>query len=94
MSKNTAVNFQEENKKLTDKVNQLQNQVNSNQSTINSMQQQIDQKNADLTIERQTTQDLANTFGNLQREKARYFLLYNQTNQQLAQLKDQKEPAK
>lgn len=94
MSKNTAVNFQEENKKLTDKVNQLQNQVNSNQSTINSMQQQIDQKNADLTVERQTTQDLSNTFGNLQREKSRYFLLYNQTNQQLTQLKNQKEPAK
>lgn len=89
-----AVNFEEENKKLTDKINELQNQVNSDKSTINSLQQQVNTKQGELIIERQTTQDLSNSLGNLQREKSRYFLLYNQTNQELQQLKNQSEPAK
>jgi len=89
-----AVNFEEENKKLADKINELQNQVNANQSTISSLQQQLTTTRGELTIERQTTQDLSNSIGNLQREKSRYFLLYNQTNQQLQQLKQQSEPAK
>lgn len=89
-----AVNFEEENKKLEDKINELQNQVNSDKSTINSLQQQVNTKQGELIIERQTTQDLSNSLGNLQREKSRYFLLYNQTNQELQQLKNQSEPAK
>ncbi|MCT4397635.1 hypothetical protein EFN70_02930 [Pediococcus ethanolidurans] len=89
-----AVNFEEENKKLSDKINELQNQVNSGKSTINSLQSQLQTAQGNLTIERQTTQDLSNSIGNLQREKSRYFLLYNQTNQELQQLKNQSEPAK
>lgn len=88
-----AVNFEEENKKLEDKINELQNQVNSDKSTIDSLQQQVNTKQGELIIERQTTQDLSNSLGNLQREKSRYFLLYNQTNQELQQLKQQSEPA-
>lgn len=89
-----AVDFKTQNKGLTDKLNQLQNDANQNRSTINSLQQQLNQKTGELTIERQTTQDLSNQLGNLQREKARYFLLYNQANQELQQLKQQSEPAK
>lgn len=73
--------LQSGNKELLDKIDELQKQVDSKQSTINSLQQQLNQKNGELTIERQTTQDLSNQLGNLQREKARYFLLYNQANQ-------------
>lgn len=94
MAKNKAVNFEEENKKLADKINELQNQVNANKSTISSLQQQLTTTRGELTIERQTTQDLSNSLGNLQREKSRYFLLYNQVNQELQQLKQQSEPAK
>lgn len=88
-----AVNSKAQNKELTDKLNQLQNEANQNMSTINSLQQQLNQKNGELTIERQTTQDLSNQLGNLQREKARYFLLYNSANAQIEQLKKDK-PAK
>lgn len=86
--------LQSGNKELLDKIDELQKQVESKQSTINSLQQQLNQKNGELTIERQTTQDLSNQLGNLQREKARYFLLYNQVNQELQQLKSQSGPAK
>lgn len=86
--------LQAENKEFLGKIDELQKQVDSKQSTINSLQQQLNQKNGELTIERQTTQDLSNQLGNLQREKARYFLLYNQANQELQQLKQQSEPAK
>ena len=86
--------LQAENKEFIDKIDELQKQVDSKQSTINSLQQQLNQKNGELTVERQTTQDLSNQLGNLQREKARYFLLYNQVNQELQQLKSQSEPAK
>lgn len=86
--------LQSGNKELLDKIDELQKQVDSKQSTISSLQQQLSQKNGELTIERQTTQDLSNQLGNLQREKARYFLLYNQVNQELQQLKSQSEPAK
>lgn len=90
-----AVNFEEENNKLAGKINELQNQVNSNKSTINGLQSQLQTAQSNLTIEQQTTQDLSNSLGNLQREKSRYFLLYNQANQQLQQLKKQQsEPAK
>lgn len=90
-----AVDSKAQNKELTDKLNQLQNEANQNRSTINSLQQQLNQKTGELTVERQTTQDLSNQLGNLQREKARYFLLYNQTNQKLQELKQQQsEPAK
>lgn len=89
-----AVNFEEENKKLSDKINELQNQVNSDKSTIDSLQQQVNTKQGELIIERQTTQNLSNSLGNLQREKSKFFLLYNQTNQELQQLKQQSEPAK
>lgn len=88
-----AVNFEEENKKLTDKINELQNQVNSDKSTINGLQSQLQTAQGNLTIERQTTQDLSNSLGNLQREKSKFFLLYNQTNQELQQLKQQSQPA-
>ena len=60
---------------------------------INSLQQQLNQKNGELTIEWQATQDLSNQLGNLQREKARYFLLFNQANQELQQLKQQSKSA-
>lgn len=86
-------NLQSENKELLDKIDELQKQVDSKQSTINSLQQQLNQKNGELTIERQTTQDLSNQLGNLQREKARYFLLYNSANARIEQLK-KNEPAK
>lgn len=89
-----AVDSKAQNKELTDKLNQLQNEANQNRSTINSLQQQLNQKTGELTVERQTTQDLSNQLGNLQREKARYFLLYNSANAQIEQLKKQDEPAK
>lgn len=89
-----AVDSKAQNKELTDKLNQLQNEANQNRSTINSLQQQLNQKNGELTIERQTTQDLSNQLGNLQREKSKFFLLYNQVNQELQQLKNQSKPAK
>ena len=89
-----AVNSKAQNKELTDKLNQLQNEANQNMSTINSLQQQLNQKNGELTIERQTTQDLSIQLGNLQREKSKFFLLYNQVNQELQQLKNQSKPAK
>jgi len=85
--------LQSGNKELLDKIDELQKQAESKQSTINSLQQQLNQKNGELTIERQTTQDLSNQLGNLQREKARYFLLYNSANAQIEQLKKDK-PAK
>jgi len=85
--------LQAENKEFLDKIDEFQKQVDSKQSTINSLQQQLNQKNGELTIERQTTQDLSNQLGNLQREKARYFLLYNSANAQIEQLKKDK-PAK
>lgn len=85
--------LQAENKEFLDKIDELQKQVDSKQSTISSLQQQLNQKNGELTIERQTTQDLSNQLGNLQREKARYFLLYNSANAQIEQLK-KNEPAK
>lgn len=85
--------LQSGNKESLDKIDELQNQVNSKQSTINSLQQQLNQKTDELTVERQTTQDLSNQLGNLQREKARYFLLYNSANAQIEQLK-KNEPAK
>lgn len=86
--------LQSGNKEFLDKIDELQKQVDSKQSTINSLQQQLNQKTGELTVERQTTQDLSNQLGNLQREKARYFLLYNQVNQELQQLKQQSKPAK
>lgn len=86
--------LQSGNKEFLDKIDELQKQVDSKQSTINSLQQQLNQKTGELTVERQTTQDLSNQLGNLQREKARYFLLYNSANTQIEQLKKQDEPAK
>lgn len=86
--------LQSGNKEFLDKIDELQKQVDSKQSTINSLQQQLNQKTGELTVERQTTQDLSNQLGNLQREKARYFLLYNSANAQIEQLKKQDEPAK
>lgn len=85
--------LQSGNKELLDKIDELQKQVDSKQSTINSLQQQLNQKTDELTVERQTTQDLSNQLGNLQREKARYFLLFNSANAQIEQLKKDK-PAK